>query len=73
MKIENPATLLFNQFGIVLDHCEGIYNSHMIRYLEDLGLVQIGEKEFERWSISVKKEFDAWMEQQELIEYMKGL
>jgi len=32
-----------------------------IRYLESTGVIQIGEKDFDRWANSVELEFEAWL------------
>ena len=58
MKHNYSPEQILAELGIHLEYGVGEYHGRPIRFLEDSGVVQIGESEFDRWANSVDCEFD---------------
>jgi hypothetical protein len=52
---------LFRELDIKLTDGVGYWKGHPVRYLEEAGMFQIGDKDFDRWSNSVDLEFEIWL------------
>lgn len=59
-KLKDPVEL-FNEFNIELEYDAGIYKNRNVRFLEDIGLFQVGDDNFDRWANSVELEFDLFL------------
>jgi hypothetical protein len=57
-KIQKTAEQTLAELGIRLEYGVGEYRGRAVRYLEDSGILQIGDTEFDRWANSVEFEFD---------------
>lgn len=60
MKIQDPEDL-FNELNIKFEYDCGIHRGRAVRYLSEIGVFQVGERDFDRWANSVEQEFDLLM------------
>lgn len=60
MKKTDPESFLriFGRDYDELGYC--IINGRHVRYIEERGVVQVGDDDFDRWANSVEMEFDVW-------------
>ena len=57
-KIQLSAYEILAELGITLQYGVGEYHGRAVRYLEDSGILQIGDSDFDRWANSIEIEFD---------------
>jgi hypothetical protein len=54
---KDPNTLL-SDLGIILEYGCAKFKNRPIRFLEEIGVLQVGDDDFDRWANSVGVEFD---------------
>jgi len=52
---------LFRELDIKLTDGVGYWKGYHVRYLEEAGMFQIGDTDFDRWANSVDLEFEIWL------------
>lgn len=57
----DPEELL-TELGIVLEYGCGKFKNRPVRYLENSGIFQLSDDNFDRWANSVEQEFDLYSE-----------
>lgn len=75
MKIRNPLDI-FEELGIVLEYGYGRFKDRNVRFIDSLGLFEVGEcdKDFDRWSNSVEFQFEVWQKkgQRQFLRWVNG-
>ena len=56
-KSTDPLDVI-TDLGIKLEYGCGMFNGRPVRYLENLGIFQVGDDNFDRWANSLDFEFD---------------
>lgn len=57
--MKTPEELL-TECGISLTYNNGTFKNRNIRFLSEIGVLQVGDDNFDRWGNSVELEFDLW-------------
>lgn len=64
MKLR-PHLEIFEKIGIILDgscgEFSGVFKGRNLRYLENKGIVEIGDNNFDRWANSIEFVFEVWL------------
>ena len=61
MKKSTDPLDVITDLGIKLEYGCGMFNGRPVRYLENLGIFQVGDDNFDRWANSLDFEFDLWL------------
>ena len=63
MKKSTDPLDVITDLGIKLEYGCGMFNGRPVRYLENLGIFQVGDDNFDRWANSLDFEFDLWLKE----------
>ena len=71
----NTIEDILEQHHITLGYGCGMFQGRQIRYLEERGLLQVGDDDFDRWANSVELEFEVWQKKglRQLNKYLASL
>lgn len=54
------ANEILSECGIILKYDNGSFKNRPVRFLSEIGVLQVGDDNFDRWGNSVELEFDLW-------------